>query len=307
MLIHVGSRRSLSTWLRNEIFSNPNFYIIKGYLNKSRITKYFQYTDPAFIDLNELKKDVLQDIENAKILKKIPIIANEALEGNELNGNNFSIISNFLKSISNQETKILYIIRRQDHKILALYKKHIAKGGVSNLKNFINSGDYINRGIFPYSINFKKECLFYDKIIEHYQYLFGEENVLVLPYEMFFDKKDIFVKRILEFINFNKVIQYDGSKRYNEAHNWSNLLLNKFSNLIIGNPTGLDSVFKSKYRNLTRQIFLRSAKRFTFKKFDDFYQKRALKVLHNEINNFYKISNDKTSKLIKINLDEYGY
>ena len=307
MLIHVGSRRSLSTWLQEELFSNNNFYIIKGHLNKTRISKYFEYSDPVLSDLNKLKKELRQDIENAKLQKKIPIITNEALVGNELNGNNFFAISNFLKLISDKETKILYIIRRQDQKILALYKKHIAKGGVSNLKNFINSGDFINRGIFPYSINFKKECLFYDKIIEHYQYLFGKENVLVLPYEMFAKKNEIFIKRILEFINLNEAVEYNASKIHNKGHKWPNLLLFKFFNLIIGNPTGLDSVLKFKYRNFSRLLFLRLAKRFNIKKFDDLYQKKVLKVIKNEINDYYKTSNEKTSKLIKINLDEYGY
>ena len=103
MLIHVGSRRSLSTWLRNEIFSNPNFYIIKGYLNKSRITKYFQYTDPAFIDLNELKKDVLQDIENAILyyqigleLKPKDIIMNKHLAEIYLKESKFDLANEIL-------------------------------------------------------------------------------------------------------------------------------------------------------------------------------------------------------------------
>ena len=56
-----------------------------------------------------------------------------------------------------------------------------------------------------------------------------------------------------------------------------------------------------------RLLFLRLAKRFNIKKFDDLYQKKVLKVIKNEINDYYKTSNEKTSKLIKINLDEYGY
>tara|TARA_B100000965_G_scaffold366492_1_gene351740 strand:- start:1861 stop:2766 length:906 start_codon:yes stop_codon:yes gene_type:complete len=301
MLIHIGSRRSLSTWLQNNIFNKEDFFIIKNIQNKSRITKYFFNYDKIYNSLDDVKKDIETEIDTAKSQNKIPVITNEALEGDELNGNNASLIADFLKVISKENTKVLYIIRNQNYKILSLYKKYIAKGGFCSLKTFMKSSENLNSR-YPYA--FKKESLKYDKIVDYYSKLFGKENLLVLPYEMFVKTPDIFMEKILGLINKKEITFYNVNKKVNVQHFWINLHFYRVFNLILGNPTTFEGIIIQKLRNYSRSLCLRI---FKIQFLNRYFNEKYLRMINLELNDYYNSSNEKTSKLININLNDYDY
>jgi hypothetical protein len=144
----------------------------------------------------------------------------------------------------------------------------------------------------------------YDKLIDYYQKLFGKENILALPYEMFIKNPGNFLHLLTNFIGNKNDGDYEIDKIENFQHYWINLYIMRFFNLIMGNPTSFEGKLIQKLRNFSRTIAIRLIK---IKFFNNYINEKYIEYISSEINNYYKKSNENTSKLISLNLDHYNY
>ena len=85
------------------------------------------------------------------------------------------------------------VIREQRSMIMSTYYQYLLNGGARSLRSYVNQ---------PYDGRlpmFAKHYFKYHYLIDYYQQLFGGENVLVLPHEMFRREPREFVQRLATF------------------------------------------------------------------------------------------------------------
>lgn len=94
-----------------------------------------------------------------------------------------------LRDALGSDTRILIVTRRQDTLLRSLYREFIKSGMTLTFDKFARA-IRVNRLTSLYSE------LFYDRCIETYKSLFGEDNVLVLPHELLVESPDIFLHAV---------------------------------------------------------------------------------------------------------------
>jgi len=123
----------------------------------------------------------------------VPVLSQERLSGSpHSSGFDAKAIAGRLKEAF-PEGRVLIVIREQRSMTLSNYFQFLRIGGAMALGDYI-SGKYDGR-LPGFSPNHFK----YDGLIEHYQELFGNESVLVLPFELFCSDPRAFVARVAKF------------------------------------------------------------------------------------------------------------
>jgi hypothetical protein len=88
------------------------------------------------------------------------------------------------------------VVREQKSAILSTYRQYIKGGGCGSTRDFLlppPSGGGKKLPLFSFE-HFK-----YHRLAGYYRRLFGEDRVLVLPYEMFVRTPPLFVEEIIHF------------------------------------------------------------------------------------------------------------
>lgn len=124
---------------------------------------------------------------------KTPVLSHERLSGNPHSGwFDASIVAERLKK-SFPDARIFIVVREQNSMILSLYFQYLKKGGSFSLNKYLGTK---YDGKRPY---FTPGPLRYSTLVNRYQSLFGRENVLVLPFELFRSSPADFLERLGTF------------------------------------------------------------------------------------------------------------
>lgn len=124
----------------------------------------------------------------------VPVITSEGLVGSTKTGGYEAFDMAHRLHDSFPEAKILIVIREQRSMLMSSYSQAL-KGGIT-----VDIDDYLNPPAKP--VNgpfFSMAWLNYDRMVAIYDRLFGEANVLVLPFEYFIAEPEDFTRRIVEF------------------------------------------------------------------------------------------------------------
>jgi len=316
-LIHIGYHKTATTWLQKRLFDQPG----KGFISitKTAVSK----NDKRSSDFKVFPKNFIIGLENnilsfnefspervRGLLERfkledsgVPVISYERLSGHPNSGGFDSEKICLRLSQVFDSPKIFMVIREQKSLILSCYSQLIGKGGTMSLK------DYICPPGHERTPKFNKRFFMFNHLISIYQEVFGKENVLVLPYEMFRDEPAKFMERLGSFTGANIPDSLPVKEKENSRVNIfleSNLrLLNWFTwpKSAYGNhPFYTGKLF----HNLDHSIRKRLGKIIP-----DFLENRALnqhkQIIEQEIGDFYRESNIKTSELIGIDLKKYHY
>ena len=90
-------------------------------------------------------------------------------------------------------TKVLFVTRRQDDHLKSIYKEWVWAGMPLTWREFL-------KAIFYGQFQSLYSQLFFERVACYYADLFGRENLLVLPVELFFEDQAGFLSRISEFL-----------------------------------------------------------------------------------------------------------
>jgi len=203
-LIHIGYHKTATSWLQLHLFGRRD----RGFAPLAPgdglappkaakfLSRYFIYDEEnkllsPFRSRSDEIRDFLAGFEPPE--RCVPVISAENLSGNPHSGGfNAKIIAERLAK-SLPDARIFIVIREQTTMILSVYFQYLRKGGTSSLRSYM-SQEFDGRlpGFAPG--NFE-----YHRLIEHYHGLFGRENVLVLPYEIFRDDGPGFVSELADF------------------------------------------------------------------------------------------------------------
>ncbi len=178
LLIHIGYPKTGSTWLQRVVFDSGRYGILPwGQDGSEQGAHALNHVDPLAPDLAGPREAYL-----ARLQPDLPADAWVALSGESLSG---SLFSGGHNSAWNAEllhglfpdARILLVVREQRSIILSAYGQYVKKGGLLRLDAFL-AGSRSMRMPFFNLRQFK-----YDRLVAHYQGLFGADHVQVLPYE----------------------------------------------------------------------------------------------------------------------------
>ncbi|MHB1557483.1 MAG: sulfotransferase [Isosphaeraceae bacterium] len=201
VVFHVGYPKTATTWLQQHIFRDP----ATGFIVPWSPEEFSGRTASAFYTVNSYDDDpgftrsfFEEGLRRCAGESGVPIISDEALCGDPcLRVNNYTgrYIADRIHAAF-PSARILIGIREQKAIALSLYRQYLqACDGIFSLEFFLGRGDE-PLGWTPI---LHPDYLEYDRIVAHYQKLFGRENVHVLPMEWLQKDPTAYVQSILEF------------------------------------------------------------------------------------------------------------
>ena len=127
--------------------------------------------DPA--PMRELIDKGVRSLSNALV----PVISSEILSGHPFYGGIGSdVYADRLKQVAG-DGRILVSVRSQTKVLVSVYMQYLLRGGTMNCADFFEG-----KTDFGYNA-FRPEHFEYDRLVEYYQTLFGDENVHVVTQE----------------------------------------------------------------------------------------------------------------------------
>lgn len=315
LLIHVGFHKTGTTWLQDELFNDSSEIFANLTMNgkrKSPVSLKFITDNEGYIlspfddNEKEIKKTFLNTLKQKKSLEnKILVISNERISGCFTSGGfDARTIAHRMHNVF-PNAKIFICIREQKEFILSSYFQYIDKGGILRLKKYL--------GAYPKKQsrvpNFTPSHFRFSLLIREYQHLFGHENVLVLPYEMFKLDPKQYIKLLGDFVD--KCIVVD-EKRFKVKHNSKNHLFTlyyfKWLNLFkYSNSNNYYSNLNNRYTTLIANMLYCFFNILIPKSWDVKTKAKLQKVVNEWVGNRYIASNQELSEIINIDLAKYGY
>lgn len=303
-LIHIGYHKTGSSWLQNNIFNNDGFGFTDEYgLARHELVYEFVRPAPFTFNADRVAGDFTPWLQKAQARGLRLVLSHERFSGYPSSGGYDSkMIADRLKQIF-PDAKILIIIREQQSLIRSMYSQHISDGGVESAHNFLRQPEpHLGRRPF-----FSRHFYEFHHLIGYYQSLFGEQNVLTLPFEMLHRQPQDFVDAIGSLCRHPKK-PVGPVARVNERRPIFMQWLQRPLNAIFYNnelsPGALFHIhnFHKRYAKLTR--FFRV---LTPPPADRYFDAKLRKYFRTEIGTYYGDSNKLTEALTGLDLGKYGY
>jgi hypothetical protein len=193
-LLHIGLHKTGTNWLQRHVFTSAAVGFVTA-ANEKKIKG--QLVTPHDLDFDPVRCRAVYAkwIAKAGAMGRVPVLSAESLSGDMLYGAFDSArLAERLASVF-PEGKVLIVIREQRHMLFSSYHQYVKSGGPLAL------GEYLRqphpRNSHPWTFVFAQ--FEYDRLISRYHDLFAEENVLVLPHELFRRDPAGFVRRVTDF------------------------------------------------------------------------------------------------------------
>jgi len=193
VIIHIGYHKSASTFFQKEVFAQlPVNYL------------FFEGSNQKYLHMVESEKELnpgaIYSWIDSELAEKYPgkrkdttVLSHEELSGHPHGYKKISsfTIANNLRTLF-PAARILIVVRNQFDYIASIYAFRIAVKGYESrsLDRFISEEGA--KGLF--------EHLEYHRLVEHYQQLFGREQVCVLPMELLSRSPDDLFSKLFVFM-----------------------------------------------------------------------------------------------------------
>jgi sulfotransferase family protein len=192
VLLHVGYHKTGTTWLQNHVFNSSEFGLVSP-MSIRETTDVIILPNDLDFSAETSEGAVAAALTRVASKDVVAVFSNERFSGHPHSGGYDSkIVADRLKGLF-PNARILICIREQKKVILSCYNQYIKKGGAASIASYLNVSDRTRVPLFDF------RYFMYHRLITYYQTLFGGENVLVLPYELFTQGGANYVSRILEF------------------------------------------------------------------------------------------------------------
>lgn len=300
-LIHVGYPKCLSTWLQKKFFLAENGYHIA--LDTLRTQISIIDPPPFRFDKALVETFINEQQSAAPSSALIPVISAEALAGNMYCGGYNAQQNADRLAASFPQARILIIIREQRSLIRSLYKTQITWGMPHSITDLLAAP---RTSLSP---QFNLDYLKFDGLIEYYQKLYGKDQVLVLPYEMFNEQSSAFIAAINKHAGITQVANktYPTQQRLNRNRPLIDIHVDRLRNRLIKTPFNLTGLIPDSEARLHQRI-KRSKKRNRFPAFThSWFEQRFAEKTQKLTADAFTESNRKTEALTGLSLTQYGY
>lgn len=190
-IFHVGLHKTGTTWFQKRFYPQvPGYrFVERRVVRGALLTK-----SPLAFDASLAREELGLD-------HGLPaIICEEDLSGVLHNG---GLLTNYLaKEIANQlhaiapDARVVIFVRNQTSMAASLYQQYLREGGTASAHHYLFPEDYRHLGrIRPLKVpRFDFSAFEYDRLIAHYDSLFGRERVFAFAYEQFARDADGFLR-----------------------------------------------------------------------------------------------------------------
>jgi Sulfotransferase domain len=192
-VVHIGYHKTGTTFLQKKVFNSRN----KGFLatwtvDTGDAIQNFVLTHPKRFHPEQVREKFLATLDDNTL---VPVISHEDLCGYPVYERyyGFEAAKNIHATLP--EAKIIISVREQKSAIRSLYGQYVRQDGQWPLRTFIGTGTE-PAGFMPI---FRLDHFEYHLLIQHYIELFGQQNVLVLPFERLLQSPIEFEQSIHDF------------------------------------------------------------------------------------------------------------
>ncbi len=241
--IHIGHRKTATTWMQNILFNNlkdvnfigktenyyPEWMIEWHYLDD------FEFHKKIDVIRNHLKHSIVKN--------RINIISSEAFT-------NTGVIVSQAKRIKCvvPHAKIILVLRNPVDLVKSHYKSDVGSNNI-----YFDLSDYIDWKRTPYVIGKRRPIylpdFFFSETIELYNNLFGKKNVCILRYEDMVNDFELFFKTLGDFLTFDF--------KYDDLENMLAIRVNdgpKFNDIGFKRACNLYKILKDNFPSVTDKI-----------------------------------------------------
>lgn len=188
-LVHIGYHKTATSWLQRRYFGDPTrgwCLCDRGLVGRVLINRHSLDFDAdlACKSLYPWRREAPEEA--------VPVLSHERLSGYPHSGGYDS------KELAGRiaavlpDARILLVIREQRDMLYSSYRQYIVDGGACGLKSYLNPVALGNSRVPAFTPAYFE----YDRLIKCYRQLFGADNFLVLPYEMFCARPREFIEAI---------------------------------------------------------------------------------------------------------------
>jgi hypothetical protein len=189
-ILHIGYHKTGTTWLQECVFQNAEagFSQVAG-------AQHLIAANPFDFKPRRIRKKLEPRVKEAQAQNLVPVLSSERLSGDPYTGGYDSkTIADRLAAVF-PNARVLLVIREQTSMFVSIYKEYIMRGGAASFRQYVTPP-----GDGYWLPHFRFDFLEYHRLIGYYQDLFGDEAVLVLPYELLRTQPRTFLERLDEFI-----------------------------------------------------------------------------------------------------------
>lgn len=196
MLIHIGYHKSGTTFLQRYVFfcKPPTHFLAPWTVESGEPVQHFVLTHPTRFDAAKVRAEFFSKIDgNNDAL--VPVISQQALCGNPVCGRyyGYEVANRVFETFP--DAKILITIREQKSALRSLYGQYVRQDGEWPIQIYLGTGNE-PPGFAPI---FRLDHFEYDLLVGRYVRLFGENQVLVLPFELLAKNPIDFLQNIYDF------------------------------------------------------------------------------------------------------------
>jgi len=189
VLIHVGYHKTGTSWLQRQVFSRPDLGFVRLSTRGMRIFG----PHPLHFDAEPFRAYFHPMLEAAAAQGRLPVLSEERLSGNPFSGGYDSKeLAERLAALF-PDAKVLIVVREQRSMILSTWFQYVKLGGTSSLEDFLLGARD------PRLPGFRFEHFAYDRLVGHYQKLFGPDRVRVELFERLRGEPEDFTASVLSF------------------------------------------------------------------------------------------------------------
>ena len=308
LLIHIGYAKAASTWIQTHVLGNRALGFYMPFDTRS-VRIQLQVPPPFQFSADSCRRFFYPTLQTLDPVLGFPVLSCEGLTGTSRIGDyQRKVIADRLADVF-PGARILLVVREQKSMLLAQYHQYLRRGGVYSLNRFLNPPMTDGRRI-PY---FDWNRFRYHHLLQYYQRLFGNENVLVLPLEMLGRATESFLQRLTDFcgLDFNDSLISTLPVEQHRHASQSGMVMNlrRPLNFLMGEPTSFNPRSILPLRN-TRARFKRWGQSIDSRlphSLKRRYQKRVKAIVAAAVGDYFAAGNQKLCDLTGLDLEQYGY
>jgi len=228
-LLHIGFHKTGTSLLQTHLFQ-PEFGFKPLKDDRRRIHSAFILPDALGDPDAALIADIRAEAAVAKARTQAFVVSHERLSGYPASrGFDQGIIAERLHATF-PEGRVLIFIREQKAMLYSMYLQSISGGGTLGPARFFSPREQT----LLRKPSFRLGFWHYDRVISKYQVLFGNENVLVLPFEELRNDANAIARQIIDFAGGTPDIWQEGrlSKEVNAGRPLALQALRRCLNLL---------------------------------------------------------------------------
>jgi hypothetical protein len=214
MLLHVGYQKTGSTWLQRALFDKGRHgFMPWGKERSEQPSRFMWQADRLDCSITELRDAYLDRMRPETDPGSCIVLSYESFVGSAMGGGHNSEWNARTLQKMFPDTRILIMIREQRSMLLSIYAQYVKTGGPLSIDRFL---DLPPDARIPH---FNRRFYEYHKLVAYYRQLFGDDRVLVLPFEMVAGDADVLVRRLQEFCGLPMVGPPVETSVFNESPN----------------------------------------------------------------------------------------